>query len=302
MAKAGRPRRGSLQFSPRKRAKSLNSRVRNWPHGEGLQGFVGYKVGMLSAFVNTDNAQSPMTGKDIVKPVTLIEVPPMILKSIRTYKKTHYGAKIITETSDAKSIDAGKVDFARLMFQTQPSKAGHPAKMPNSVEVAFGKDLAEIIGFASKNIGKEVKFSDFFESSQMLDVTGVTRGRGFQGTVKRFGVKLLPSKAEKSRRKVGSLGPWTPKRTPWQVPMAGQTGYHTRTEHNKQVLHIGEGLNPKSGWHRYGVIKSDCVIVLGTVQGPQKRQLKLRKAIRSPKGDSRYSIQKLIIDGEAKKL
>ena len=301
MTKEGRPRRGSLQFSPRKRARKLNPRVRRWTHGEGLQGFVGYKVGMLSAFVNTTNEASPMSGKEIIKPVTVIEVPPMVLKAVRTYKKTPYGAKVAGETADVKSIDPAKADFARHIFLTQPEKAGHPTKMPEVVEIAYGKDMSSLLEFASANMGKEVKFPDFFKPGEMIDVTGVTKGRGFQGPVKRFGIKMLPSKTEKSRRKVGSLGPWTPKRTPWQVPMAGQTGYHTRTEHNKQVLKVGEGINQKSGWRRYGVVKSDYVVVMGSVMGPQKRQIKLKKAIRPAKDTEKYRLLKLVLDGEVQR-
>ena len=100
MAQHGKPRRGSLQFSPRKRSKTPLPRVRSWPKGEGVLGFVGYKVGMASAKIKTTNPQSPFTGKEIVKSVTVLEVPPLILRAVRLYKKTAYGSKILTEFSE----------------------------------------------------------------------------------------------------------------------------------------------------------------------------------------------------------
>lgn len=294
MTKEGTPRRGSLQFTPRKRAKRLLPRVRSWAKGEGVLGFIGYKVGMTTAMVVTTNPQSPFAGREVVKAATVVEVPPMILRAIRLYKKTPYGNKLITETSNVK--DLPDADFARLVFEAQTKKAGFPRKTPDYAELAYGGDLEATVKFFTENINKEIKVSEIFKDNDFLDITGVTKGKGLQGPVRRFGVRLLPSKVEKSRRKPGSLGPWTPERTPWQAPMAGQTGYHTRTEYNKQILKIGEKLNPKSGWKRYGKIKSEYMLVLGSVQGPAKRTLVLRRPHR--KGGYAQNLQHIIMDGE----
>src|SRR3989344_6905235 len=94
-----RPRRGSLQYWPRKRAKSQNIRVRSWPDSgkTQLSGFAGYKTGMTHfSYIN----KLPGTrgrNKELVSPVTIIECPPLKLFSIRFYKKTNYGLKIISE-------------------------------------------------------------------------------------------------------------------------------------------------------------------------------------------------------------
>jgi large subunit ribosomal protein L3 len=67
--------------------------------------------------------------------------------------------------------------------------------------------------------------------------------------------------------------------------MAGQMGYHQRTEYNKRILKIGnngEEIVPKGGFLHYGVIKNNYVLVKGTVQGPAKRMVVLRGAIREP--------------------
>lgn len=300
MARKGRSRRGSLQFSPRKRAKSAVPRTRSWPDGQGLLGFAGYKVGMATAMVTTPNKNSPLVGKKISKAVTVIEVPPMTLKAVRVYRKTRYGEELAGEHTKADDIKGG--DHARLVLETQPEKAGLPAKKPHTIEVAFGGSLDDAKQFASQHMGKELKFSDVFSPGDLLDVTAVTKGKGLQGPVRRFGVKLLGHKAEKSARKPGSLGPWTPERTPWQVPMAGQHGYHARTEYNKQLLAVGQGddINPASGWKRYGIVRSDYVVVLGSVPGPEKRPVRLRAAIR-PAGGEEYELKSLIVNGEVKK-
>ena len=298
MAKKGSSRKGSLQFSPRKRAAKMLPRVRSWPDAAGLQGFVGYKVGMVTVFVKTTNPKSPFSGKKIVKAATVIEVPPMILRNIRTYKKTEYGAKII---KDSKTPKVEGVDFARLIFETQPKLAGTPKKTFETVEIGFGGSVEDVVKFASEHMDKEVKFSEVFSVSEFIDVTGVSIGRGLQGPVKRMGVKLQFSKTEKATRKVGSLGPWNPERTDWRVAMAGQTGFHTRTEYNKQILKIGEPINTDCGWKKYGVTKSDCVLVLGTVVGAKKRSLKLRKPIRANSKTFAVELQNIIKNGKVSK-
>jgi len=70
---------------------------------------------------------------------------------------------------------------------------------------------------------------------------GVTKGKGFQGVIKRFGVKHLQKKSHRGYRKVGCVGAWHPSRIRWSVPRAGQLGYHHRTEMNKKIYRIGKG-------------------------------------------------------------
>jgi len=88
------------------------------------------------------------------------------------------------------------------------------------------------------NLGKFIRVCDVFEPGMFVDVIGVTKGKGFQGVVKRFGVKLLPPKSKKGYRRLGSLGPWTPGRVMWTVPRPGQLGFFRRTEYNKQILSL----------------------------------------------------------------
>ena len=96
------PRKGSLQFWPRKRAYKLLPSV-NWDainSGKNLKGFICYKAGMASAFVK-DNTENSMTkGKKIAVPVTILECPSMKILSVRFYKNGKVANEILAENPD----------------------------------------------------------------------------------------------------------------------------------------------------------------------------------------------------------
>jgi large subunit ribosomal protein L3 len=133
-------------------------------------------------------------------------------------------------------------------------------------------------------MGQEIRVRDIFQSGQYLDAIAVTKGKGFQGVVKRFGVSKLPHKSRKRIRAVGTLGPWHPARITYTVPRAGQMGYHQRTEFNKRILKIGEksdDITPSGGFAHYGSIRSDFLLLDGSIPGPTKRLIRLRTPCRS---------------------
>jgi len=133
----------------------------------------------------------------------------------------------------------------------------------------------------------------------MIDVIGVTKGKGFESTIKRFGTKKLPRKTHRGLRRVGCIGAWHPARVRFEVPRAGQLGYHHRTEVNKKVYRIGASLksdkgktsastdadltektiNPLGGFPHYGLVKNDFLLIKGCCVGPKKRPLILRKSL-----------------------
>ena len=85
---------------------------------------------------------------------------------------------------------------------------------------------------------------------------------------------------------MASIGPWSPRRVMPGVPRAGQMGLHHRTEFNKRILIMGdngEQITPKSGFNRYGKITENFIVLKGSVMGPPKRLIKIRKAVRKPK-------------------
>jgi len=81
----------------------------------------------------------------------------------------------------------------------------------------------------------------------MIDIIGVTKGKGFESTIKRFGTKKLPRKTHRGLRRIGCIGAWHPARVRFEVPRAGQLGYHHRTELNKKVYRIGANLKSDKG-------------------------------------------------------
>jgi len=139
----------------------------------------------------------------------------------------------------------------------------------------------------------EVKFEDIFKAGEFVDTHGVTKGKGFQGPVRRFGISLKSHKSEKGVRRPGTLGPWHPARVTFYAAIAGQTGFHSRVTYNNLILKIGnekDGINKSSGFHRYGNIKTDYVLVRGSIQGPPKRALLLTSAIRPTREQSKKKL------------
>jgi large subunit ribosomal protein L3 len=150
-----------------------------------------------------------------------------------------------------------------------------------------GRSPPEKFDHAKGLLGKEVRISDVFRSGELVDVTAITKGKGFQGPVKRFGIKVRSRKTDDARRNPGTLGPWHPHQVMWTVPLGGQTGYQQRTEFNKRLLLVGDSespVTPRGGFLRYGEVSGDYVLVMGSVPGPTKRLINLRKPYRPLKG------------------
>jgi len=94
------PKRGSLAFLPRGRARREVPRIRYWPDVEGpprLLGFAGYKAGMTHVIMIEDRERSPNAGKEISVPATIIETPPLVVIAVRAYERTPYGLRTLTE-------------------------------------------------------------------------------------------------------------------------------------------------------------------------------------------------------------
>lgn len=293
-----RPRKGSMAYRPRKRAAKENVR-QWWPEvkEKKLLGIPGYKVGMTTvAYI--DPTDSPTKGQEVVSAATIIEVPPVLVYGIRYYDGKNSIADIfasneavlkaagIRKKKENKNVNLEEVKDVRLLVCTQPQKTGFGKKKSEHMEIACGgKDVKEKIDYANSLLGKEIRISDVFKPGEFVDVSAVTKGKGWQGPVKRFGVATQRRKATGKIRHVGTLGPFHPAIVAYTVPQAGQMGYHTRTEFNKMVLKIGtkpEEMNIKSGYPHYGLIKNDYILLKGSVPGPTKRLVKLRVAARNP--------------------
>ncbi len=296
------PRRGSMQFWPRKRAAHPLPRVHAWAKEAKAKplGFIGYKAGMVRVQATDNRPKSITKGEKLVFASTVVECPPMIAVGAAFYVKSGSGVKKVTSLfaeklpkelsrtislpKKSKSVDdVSAFDDVKLLVHSQPQHIPTGAKKPQLVEVALGGTKEDKIKYIKEVLGKEIPVNNIFESGAMLDVHGVTTGKGFQGTVKRFGVPIRQHKAEKTKRGIGTLGAWHPNRVLYTVPQSGKMGYHQRMEHNKQVIALGtEGtkVTPKGGIVRYGIVQNTYLLLKGSVIGPRKRAVLLTQAIR----------------------
>lgn len=302
-----KPRCGSMQYWPRKRAKRTFARVRSFAASSepGLLGFAGYKVGMTHILMTDNRAKSLTKGKDIVCPVTIIECPALLTASIIFYKKTTYGLKAASAVMTSnlnkelkrrisipkavkKKIEDFKTadyDDIRVLVYTQPKLTTIGKKKPELFEMQLGGKIEEKLAWAKEHLGKDVQAAEILKEGQHFDIHAITKGKGLQGPMKRFGISRTSHKSEKGVRTPGNLGAWTGGKQ-WAVPNAGQTGYHQRFEHNKWLIKIGTKpgeINNKKGFNRYGIVKNPFILVKGSIAGSAKRLIILTNPIRPNK-------------------
>jgi large subunit ribosomal protein L3 len=159
-------------------------------------------------------------------------------------------------------------------------------KKPVLVEVPLSGKFEDKIAYFKEKFTKTLPISEVFNVDDDLDVKSISKGHGFTGPVKRFGIKILRPKAQQIQRHVGSIGPWNPSTVMHTVPRAGQHGFHNRVAYVKKLIMIGKELdkiNPKAGFKKYGVIKNEFVLIAGNVPGVTKRVVALRKTTRKPR-------------------
>jgi len=304
MGSLHRPRWGSLQFWPRKRARKEIPSV-NWNAFEKssaknhLLGYIGYKVGMKSALVKDNTPHSLTKGKTIVMPVTVIECPPLKVYSIRLYKNGQVVAEIISSSIEKELKKVLKIpknpknaekdfDDVRLIIYSL-SKKTEIKKTPDIIEAGLTGNAQEKLEFAKGILNREINFDEFFDKNQLVDIHAVTKGKGFSGPVKRFGITYRPHKSEKGVKKVGSIGPWHPARVTFRVAMAGQLGYFTRVQYNNKIINFGKEM-PLEFLH-YGNVKTNYVLIKGSVQGPAKRAIVMTSCSRPKKETAKGSFE-----------
>ena len=295
-----------MQFWPRKRSSHSLARVRSWAKESKakLEGFIGYKAGMTHLMAVDNRPKALTKGEQIFMPATIIECPPITVCGVSFYKKNMAGsvkiASILAQKTDkhlskqfpvpkksGKGIDDIKgFDFIRVLVHSNPAATSIGTKKPKLIEIAVGGNKDDQIRLAKELLGKEVKSSEVFTAGNYVDVHGITKGKGFQGTVKRYGVPVRQHKAEKTKRGIATLGGWTPKRIEFSVPIPGKMGYHLRTEYNKQIIKMSADaneVNQPGGINHYGILKNSYLLVKGSVVGPKRRAVLLTQAIRQNK-------------------
>jgi len=165
-----------------------------------------------------------------------------------------------------------------------------------------GGNIAAKVDWAREHLEKKIPIKNVFAQDEMIDIIGVTKGKGTKGVTSRWGTKKLPRKTHKGLRKVACIGAWHPARVAFSVARVGQKGYHHRTEINKKIYRIGDGIHtkdgkviknnaatdydltektitPMGGFPHYGEVNNDYVMIFGCCIGPKKRVLTLRKSL-----------------------
>merc|ERR1711912_69105 len=166
-----------------------------------------------------------------------------------------------------------------------------------------GGSVPQKVDWARDMLEKQVNVGSVFSQDELIDVIGATKGKGYKGVTSRWHTKKLPRKTHKGLRKVACIGAWHPARVGFSVARAGQKGYHHRTEINKKIYRMGQGVHqkdgkivrnnastefdmsedktitPMGGFPHYGEVNNDFVMLLGCTMGPKKRVITLRKSL-----------------------
>merc|ERR1712038_1652556 len=192
----------------------------------------------------------------------------------------------------------------RVVVHTQMKILRRRQKKAHIMEIQLnGGSVADKVDFARSHFEKEVPVTSVFAKDEMIDVIGVTKGKGYKGVTSRWHTKKLPRKTHKGLRKVACIAAWHPARVGFSVARAGQKGYHHRTEINKKIYRMGQGVHtkdgkivrnnastefdmsedktitPMGGFPHYGEVNNDFVMLLGCTMGPKKRVITLRKSL-----------------------
>jgi large subunit ribosomal protein L3 len=310
--KHSQPRRGSLAYLPRARAKSMEARIRTWPDVQAdqpkLLGYAGFKAACMRIASIDDREKTPNFGKQLVGLGTVVVTPPMSIIGIRGYSRDRYGvdstfdvyakdlpkelSRLFKTKPDEKGIEKAEkslnhIDELFAIAAILPRKAGLEQKKPYVFEVSVkGGDIPKQFAFIKDLLGKEVKIDQVFQKGVEVDVAAITKGKGIEGPITRWGVKKKQHKSRKSVRALGTLGPISPSTIMYTVPRAGQRGFHQRTQYNNRIMIISNTaneelkINPAGGYKHFGVVQGDYVVIRGSIPGTYRRLVKLRAPVR----------------------
>jgi large subunit ribosomal protein L3e len=289
-----------------------------------------------------------LNGKEVVEAVSIVEAPPMRCIGFVAYIDTPRGQRALTTVFAQHLDDSVKRKFYKNWYKCKKKAFTKYAKkyettegMKEEIERAKkyatsirmichtqikllklnrkkchlkeiqinGGSVAQKVDYCVGLFEKSVPVDTVFKKDEMIDIIGVTKGRGIDGVVTRWGVTRLPRKTHRGLRKVACIGAWHPARVQFQVPRAGQNGYHHRTEINKKIYKIGKDLKsepfggqtendltekaitPMGGFAHYGIVNEDWLMIKGCVVGTKKRVLTLRKSLLNQ--TSRNALEKI---------
>ena len=209
-----------------------------------MKGILGKKLGMTQIF----------TEEGIVVPVTVVEAGPNVVTQVKTVEKDGYNA-IQVGFEDAKEKSLNK-----------PQK-GHLAAAN-----VLKKHLKEfrVDAVEEFTVGQEIK-ADLFAAGEKIDVTGTSKGKGFQGPIKRHGQSRGPeSHGSRYHRRPGSMGACSfPGRVFKNKKLAGHMGSVKVTVQNIEVVRVDADKN--------------LILVKGAIPGPKGSMVTIKEAVKSSK-------------------
>ena len=206
------------------------------------KGILGRKIGMTQVFAENG---------DLI-PVTVIEATPNVVLQ----KKSE-------ETDGYAAIQLGFED-KREKLSNKPEK-GHVAKA-NTAPKRFVSELREA-SLDAYEVGQEVKV-DIFTEGDIVDVTGISKGKGFQGAIKRHGQSRGPmSHGSRYHRRPGSMGPVAPNRVFKNKLLPGRMGGERITVQNLEIVKVDAERN--------------LLLIKGNVPGPKKALITVKSAVKS---------------------
>ncbi|WP_442597482.1 50S ribosomal protein L3 [Neobacillus sp. D3-1R] len=206
------------------------------------KGILGRKIGMTQVFAENGN----------LIPVTVIEAADNVVLQKKTVEADGYA-----------SVQVG-FETKREKVSNKPEK-GHVAKA-NTAPKRFVREFRGE-GLAAYEVGQEVKV-DIFAEGEIVDVQGVSKGKGFQGVIKRHGQSRGPmAHGSRYHRRPGSMGPVAPNRVFKGKKLAGRMGGELVTVQNLEIVKVD--------------VERNLLLVKGNVPGPRKALLKIKGAVKA---------------------
>ena len=206
------------------------------------KGILGKKVGMTQIFTESGE----------LIPVTVVEATPNVVLQVKT-----------VETDGYEAIQVGYQD-KREVLSNKPAK-GHVAKA-NTAPKRFIKEFKNV-ELGEYEVGKEIKV-DVFQAGDVVDVTGTTKGKGFQGAIKRHGQSRGPmSHGSRYHRRPGSMGPVAPNRVFKNKRLAGRMGGDRATIQNLEVVKVD--------------VERNVILIKGNIPGAKKSLITIKSAVKA---------------------
>ena len=208
-----------------------------------MKGILGRKIGMTQVF----------TKDGVLIPVTVVEVEPNVVSQIKT---------VSTDGYDAIQLSA----FEKREKLSNKPEMGH-LKKANTTPKRFLREIRGV-DVANYSLGSELK-ADIFAEGEMVDVTGTSKGKGFQGVIKRWNQSRGPmGHGSQYHRGVGSLGTLLPMRVIPGKKMPGHMGSEQVTIQNLEIVQID--------------LNNNVILVKGNVPGPKKSLVLIKSSVKNP--------------------